>query len=235
MIAFALRRNARMSNPQVGDHVFGKEIWLETRPEGDLPSPTVSLISQPAGCVLEAHMHRENQFQVFVGGSGTLGPHAVRPVCVHYSGAYTGYGPLVAGPEGLQYFTIRPAYDTWMIPVSRARGQMPRGPKRHALVEVVATPGESSLATLLPLAADGLGVQRWQTPDASLLAIPHLETGCGTFVLVLAGACKVAETVMERLESCFISSSEPGGLLAACEGGVDVLFLHCPAKAAEYA
>ena len=77
---------------------------------GDDPtlSPTVALIEQPAGFEFMPHFHRQNQFQVFVGGSGSLGRHALAPVVVHYAGAYTGYGPLLAGPEGIQYFTLRP-------------------------------------------------------------------------------------------------------------------------------
>lgn len=71
-------------------------------------SPTVALIEQPAGFEFMPHFHRHNQFQVFVGGSGSIGRHALAPVVVHCAGAYTDYGPRVAGPEGIQYFTLRP-------------------------------------------------------------------------------------------------------------------------------
>ena len=75
-------------------------------------SPTVFLVEQPPNSVLAPHFHAQNQFQVVKDGSGTLGPHAVGPGSVHYAGAFTGYGPLVAGPAGLSYFTIRAVYET---------------------------------------------------------------------------------------------------------------------------
>src|SRR5690349_16909151 len=42
------------------------------------------------------HFHINDQFQVVVGGQGKLGRHALTPYCVHFSRAYTPYGPLLS-------------------------------------------------------------------------------------------------------------------------------------------
>ena len=60
----------------------------------------------------------QNQFQLFVDGQGTIGPEQIRPITVHYAGAYTGYGPIMSGPQGLKYFTIRSAFESGLIPAT---------------------------------------------------------------------------------------------------------------------
>ena len=69
--------------------VFHKGEWMES---GDDPllSPTVALIEQPSDFEFMPHFHRQNQFQVFVDGSGSLGRQTLAPVVVHYAGAFTG-------------------------------------------------------------------------------------------------------------------------------------------------
>lgn len=73
--------------------------------------PMAYLVSQAPGSTLGAHYHQADQFQVFVGGSGRIGTHPVRPLTVHFAGAHSPYGPLVAGSEGLQYLTLRRNWD----------------------------------------------------------------------------------------------------------------------------
>jgi hypothetical protein len=41
-------------------------------------------------------------------------------VVVHYAGAFTGYGPLIAGPQGITYFTLRPVCESGFIPLAQA-------------------------------------------------------------------------------------------------------------------
>lgn len=97
---------------------FHKGEWMESGQDPRL-SPTVFLVEQPANTTLKTHFHGENQFQVFVRGSGSIGRETISPMTVHYAGAYTGYGPLLSGPEGLFYFTIRAVFR----PAPRARSR----------------------------------------------------------------------------------------------------------------
>lgn len=40
-------------------------------------------------------------------GRGRIGQHALQPVTVHHTDAYTPYGPIVTSEDGMAFFTIR--------------------------------------------------------------------------------------------------------------------------------
>src|SRR5258708_1099195 len=63
------------------------------------PLPNCKLIEQEPDSVIRAHFHIANQFQVVVAGEGTFGRFVARPISVQYSGAYTGYGPIIASAK----------------------------------------------------------------------------------------------------------------------------------------
>ena len=67
------------------------------------PRPQAFLVEQQAHWSLRTHFHLEHQFQAFVGGSATLGKHAVGPLTVHYASPHSAYGPLNAGAAGISY------------------------------------------------------------------------------------------------------------------------------------
>lgn len=77
---------------------------------------------------LRAHFHDVAQFQVFVAGSGSLGARPIAPVTVFYTDAFTSYGPIDAGAEGLTFFTLRCEHDAgvrWMPESRRLREPSP--------------------------------------------------------------------------------------------------------------
>ena len=78
MISIGTRQHgaARRRPIDVRGDCYHKGEWMES---GDDPvlSPTVFLIEQPPNATLVPHFHRQNQFQLFVDGGGTLGKHAV--------------------------------------------------------------------------------------------------------------------------------------------------------------
>lgn len=104
----------------VMEATFYKGEWMES---GDDPtlSPTAFLIEQPPNYTLLPHFHRQNQFQLFVEGSGSIGRAALGAVTVHYAGAYTGYGPLLSGADGIKYFTIRAVLESGFTAVAEAK------------------------------------------------------------------------------------------------------------------
>lgn len=60
---------------------------------------------------IRVHFHPVDQFQLVVQGSGQLGGHELRPGSLHYADAFTPYGPITPGPEGIGFFTIRTVTD----------------------------------------------------------------------------------------------------------------------------
>lgn len=226
---------------QNGSRMAGKTDWLEAGKDPSL-SPNAFLVDLPPGSVLDTHFHRENQFQLFVKGEGRIGPHPIRPITVHYAGAFTGYGPLAAGPLGVTYFTIRPVYDTGAFYLPHARGEMVRGPKRALHSEPV-TPLEPEalhglrapqLLDLIALQPDSIAARLLRLPPhASYTDLDPDGTG-GQFLVVMNGSILHGERALGPLDMIFVSADEPAFRLEAREAGAEVVLLQLPMKATAY-
>lgn len=226
---------------QNGTRLAGKTDWLDAGRDASL-SPNVFLVDLPPESVLDTHFHRENQFQLFVIGEGRIGPHPLRPITVHYAGAYTGYGPLAAGSEGLSYFTIRPVYDTGAFYLPHARGDMVKGPKRNLhsapvaplaakLLRELRTP---ELVDLIALQPDGIAARLLRLPSHALhVDLSPAGTG-GQFLVVVAGSIAHGERVFGPLDMLFVSADEPPLRMQARDEGAEVVLLQLPVKAAAY-
>ncbi|MDB5860768.1 MAG: hypothetical protein JWQ76_4457 [Ramlibacter sp.] len=243
MITFGTQAQAaakRRAIPAMGV-TFHKAEWMESGQDPVL-SPTVSLLEQPAGFEFMPHFHQQNQFQVFVGGSGAIGAHALAPVVVHYAGAYTAYGPLVAGPLGIQYFTMRPVAESGFIPVAEHRERMIRGPKRHAQSRQIAISTPEAMRRLdeiddsfvIPLGDDGMGARLLRMPPGHSLELEH-PPGCqGQFIFVLEGAVDLAGRELARWEQLHATRDEPIPRLTASAAGAELLCLSVPHQADPY-
>ena len=243
MIALGTARRAQQTRHQRrldNGFCFHRSEWMEGGRDPAL-SPTIFLVEQPPHSVLHPHFHTQNQFQVFKEGSGTLGRRSVGPGSVHYAGAHTGYGPLVAGPEGLSYFTIRAAYEAGAHFLPADREQLRRGPKRHAhgpWHEGVdsATLRALHCTTRTQLIAqdpDGMEALSLLVPAGSAVERPRAE-GSGQFQLVLAGEFVAPQGGLGPWESRFLSSGEDTAGCCAGATGLHLLVLMMPRMASEY-
>ena len=218
-----------------GDAYYKSE-WLEAG-QDPLLSPTVFLVEQPPNISLAGHFHGENQFQVFVQGEGRIGTHAICPITVHYAGAYSGYGPLISGPQGVSYFTIRAVYEVGMMS-STDSSKMVRGPKRHLVSEPKPAVEVSTLAKLAVVETDELIAMQ---PDGIAASVMRLapgksapgfdpSTGGGQFYVVLGGELLHEGTALHHWESMFVSSDEKTVSLNAGSAGLEVLCLQMAPK-----
>jgi hypothetical protein len=219
---------------------FFRSEWMEGGKDPVL-SPTVFLVEQPPGSVLAPHFHTQNQFQVVMSGSGRLGAQEVATGSVHYAGAFTGYGPVVAGPEGLNYFTLRPVFETGANFVAVARDKMVRGPKRHMQGRPLPQASPAELGSLprpawvhaIEPQRDGLAASVCSLPPGGQAEAPAPAAG-GQFQLVMAGAMRHGAGQLEVWESRYLQAGESAGMLLAGPEGLQVLLLQVPAKADEY-
>jgi hypothetical protein len=162
-------------------------------PAPDMLFPMAFLVEQDPGSTANAHYHQADQFQVVVGGKATLGLHDVAPLTVHFSGAFTAYGPIRAGDEGVAYFTLRNGFDPgarfMTRPENRAALRAQPG-RQHR--EAVAGPlqpntpspsAKTQTEALLGPAPDGMAAWRYRVAPGEMLA------GSGTRARsVLAGS-----------------------------------------------
>lgn len=224
----------------VAESTFFKGEWMESGQDPVL-SPTVFLAEQPPDYTLQTHFHRQNQFQLFVEGTGTLGRVPVDAVTVHYAGAYTGYGPLLSGPQGLKYFTIRPVFDTGFIPATEAREKMVRGPKRHAQASLGVPWSEEQLAALKSVEDHfaippelGLAARHLRLPPHARWQLTHVADSTGAFLFVLSGTAVAAGRQLSPWESVFASADETLDVVAG-DSGAELVALHVPPTEPEYA
>jgi hypothetical protein len=240
--AFALRHPYK----GLGEHqawvmgYFGVEPFADRslpRPAPDTLHPVAFMVEEEPGATLNAHFHEADQFQLFVTGDGRLGRYPIAPFAVHYADAFTPYGPIHAGPEGLSYLTLRNAWDNGpqYMPQSAAALKASRGPGQQtplvrfpgvdsplqageaAVTEVIA-PTERGLAAWLRRARAG---ERWQASPPA---------GGGQVWVVARGELKAADHSFDALSCLFMGPSEVGPDMVAGPDGADVIVLQFPER-----
>ncbi len=206
---------------------------------GEKVVPGAFLIEQHPGSVIPAHFHRENQFQIFVDGSGRIGGHDVSAVTVHYAGACTGYGPIVAGENGLVYLTLRAAHDVGAILLSNSKP--PKGPRRGATVGPIEILAPQALGETTGVTEQELIAPTEEGLSAALVVIGKGEQlpgaaslGQGRFIVVVAGSIATPEATLTRLESFYIDSDAAWPNVVAGENGAAVLNLAVPPRDSRY-
>jgi hypothetical protein len=217
-----------------------------TAADGGTPNPGLGAlfpvayrIDQDPGTQADPHFHQANQFQVFVGGAGYFGKQAVRPVMAQYAQAFTPYGPIVAGPQGLSYFTLRNGWDPGgqFMPAQRellkASGRSPRAelsttmelPRSSAELKALAEPTHE---VTLALAGDGLGGWRYRLPPGRSLTGSTPADGGGQYWIVLGGTDTASDVPLSTFACLFLGPDEPARTVTAGAEGLDVLVLQFP-------
>jgi len=188
-----------------------------------------------------AHFHVANQFQVFVGGRGTMGKDALNPVSVHFAAAYSPYGPLAAVGAGFKYFTLRNGVDPGGIhymPQSRAELAAAKRRPRVASADAVGAigapidvaRGQVACDVLIGPFEDGLAAWKYRLAPGQHVTGPDPASSGGQYWLVLSGAGALAETPLAEL-SCLFASPDAGAQnVRAGEDGVEFLMLQFPAN-----
>ncbi|MBO0711738.1 MAG: hypothetical protein J2P47_10725, partial [Acetobacteraceae bacterium] len=189
----ARRRQRRPAKEGWNTAFIGANRYTRTEsdplPDPDAVYPMAFLVEKEPGAVVQPHFHQADQFQVVVGGGGSLGTHAVGPGAVHYTDRYSAYGPILAGEEGIAWFTLRNAWDPGArympanrqaLRTARARHQhreatlAPALPMSAAALAALRAP---AIATVLEQGADGLGAWRYRLPAGASVRGPDPSTG----------------------------------------------------------
>ncbi len=207
------------------------------------PVAQAYLVEQNPNWVTPPHFHFEHQFQIVTAGAGAIGRHAVGPLAVHYASPQTGYGPIIAGPEGVSYLTLRARADTgaWYLHNPEQRARMSRDVKKHQEHAIPGSALSAEALRSLPAATteeliapleNGLAAHLVRLPPGQLLTLPSPHSHGGRFYVATAGSMHVAGKELPALATVFASCGEPSSI-ASGSGGLEVLVLQFPREAVE--
>ena len=184
--------------------------------------------------VLGAHFHLADQFQVFLAGGGAIGRHPLAPLTVHYASQHTGYGPVVAGADGLTYLTLRPITrrETLYLPGAASQRDHSQRPRQVSVgpIEPLAPGDDVAVRELIAPAPDGLAA--WQVslaPGASRPA-PSGDGG-GRYQVVTDGMLQADGRGLASRSVVWTAADEPPLQLSAGPAGASVLVLQFPRRA----
>ncbi|HVZ07047.1 hypothetical protein [Rhodopila sp.] len=204
-------------------------------PAADALFPMAFLVEQDPGSTAQSHFHQQDQFQLVVGGSGTLGLHDVRPVTVHFTGAHTAYGPIKASTDkGVWYFTLRNGFDPgakfMTKPENRAELRAIPGRRHREAVAGPLAPPTVPTETLLGPEPDGMSAWRYALPPGARITGPDPATGRGQYWVVTSGDLLCGGEALPRLSCAFVYPDDAPFDAVAGTDGVEVIAMQFPLR-----
>lgn len=217
--------------PKKGHYVEGNEVNDNGLPQG-------FLVLQPSNAVTPAHFHEPNQFQVFVDGSGRMGAFPAKPLTVQYANSHTPYGPIVAGPEGVAYFTLRQRWDPGAKYMPASRDKLRKGNQRTRIKGGIATTTAEqrgalagtapTVDTLMAPEADGLAAWIYRFGADGVVALPDPAVSGGQYLIVTDGTLVHDGRALPRLSTIYLTPEEAAITVTAGPDGLDLLVLQFP-------
>lgn len=197
------------------------------------PGPQAFLVDMPVeGSTIHPHFHDIDQFQVIVRGGGRLGPGPASPVAFHYADAYTPYGPIVGGKDGVSFYTIRSACSTGYFPMPEARAKLKTKPGRNVagnfnINQPLPAAGQHARETLLEDKTDNVLVIGLRM-GAGAKAQGQTPTGGDQYYLVCTGSLAMNGKDLPPLTLMRVENTESTPELTAGPNGAEVLIMQLP-------
>ncbi len=219
--------------------------YMGGRPSGVVvDDPQAFLLEMSPQQKLVSHFHTVDQFQIFVGGSGTIGRNkpATMANTMHYADHHTGYGPILAGAQGFSYFTLRAQTDAGAVEIDKPgyREQLKPSKKRHFLAPMVLSTEpvlqSRSAVTLEPMIPnqeqhdDRLGAFMLRVGPGMQAAGPDPRGTGGQYYLVLNGGMQYGGGDFPLWSLLFIGPKEAPCTFTAGPKGVEILVAQYPRR-----
>ncbi len=202
--------------------------------------PHASLNQHDQGYYNSTHFHVVDQFQVVVEGEGTLGRHQLEPYVVHFTRAYTPYGPLISNTkDGLTFFALRAHRDRGPQSLPKEMDQLKRVVNRrpwqrsaHVDFPVLSehSVAEQSLMSAIPEIKDDFGLAAYALtakPDA-VIHTPDPANGDGQYLVAVKGSLIFQGKEYKAKALAFIKPDEGSLEIRAGSAGLEALILNFP-------
>lgn len=230
-----------VENPRIQRNLpnghFGWRTDFIRRPEDkSIDTPMAFLAEGSAHRVLRTHFHTVDQYQVMYNGSGALGKTPVGRGAVHFSRAYTPYGPITYSDKGLGFITLRAHRDPGAQYLPESREVLEQVANRTpwqvtAVPDFDLVPGERGVAMK---ALEGLtghdGLAGWSVKlNAGAKAYaPDPAKGDGQYILVMKGGMVRDGKLRGDLTVVWVGKDEGPFELVAGPEGMEGLILNFP-------
>jgi hypothetical protein len=220
-------------SPVSGDHAAAVFVPVE---DEALREPQAFMVELSEGNPLPVHFHFVDQFQVVLAGGGDFGGHTVESVAVHFAGAATGYGPIIPGPDGIRFLTLRARPDsTGSQALPALLHKMPKRKRHNVYVNELMKGlgqfgplGDAPQTILFLQQDDGLAVSLLRLPAGA--SVRHsVPAACdGQTLVVLEGSVDCRGANWERWSVMYLSTNEAALDLQAGPEGAQILVLQYP-------
>jgi len=228
--------NPRLQRNLPNGHFAWRTDFIKRPEDKSVDTPMAFLAEGSANRVLRVHFHEVDQFQVIYNGSGAVGKHAVGPGAVHFSRAYTPYGPISYSDKGLGFITLRAHRDPGAQYLPENREVLDNVANRTpwqitAFPDFNIDPGERGVAMK---ALDGLkgndglaGFSVKMNAGAKAYA-PDPSKGDGQYILVMKGGILHEGTIKKDLTVIWVGKNEGPFELVAGPDGLEGIILNFP-------
>ena len=230
-----------VENPRIQRNLpnghFGWRTDFIQRPEDkSIDTPMAFLAEGSANRVLRVHFHEVDQFQVMYNGSGSMGKHPVGPGAVHFSRAFTPYGPISYSDKGLGFITLRAHRDPGAQYLPESRPVLDNVANRTpwqitAFPDFDIAPGENGVAmkALEGLKGDdGLAGFSVKMNAGAKAYAPDPLKGDGQYILVMKGGIVHEGKVKKDLTIIWVGKNEGPFELVAGPEGMEGIILNYP-------
>ena len=229
--------NPRIQRNLPNGHFAWRTDFIKRPEDKSVDTPMAFLAEGSANRVLRPHFHTVDQFQVMYNGAGTLGKHPAAPGVVHFSRAYTPYGPITYSDKGLGFITLRAHRDPGAQYMPESREVLEKVANRTpwqitVVPDFELAPGESGVAmkALGGLAGHHDGLAGWSVKlNAGAKAYaPDPSKGDGQYIIVMKGAVLHEGKLKQDLAIIWVGKNEGPFELVAGPDGLEGLILNFP-------
>jgi len=187
------------------------------------------------------HFHGVAQFQIFPSGSGLLGKNEVRPLMLQYKDHHSAYGPLVAGPHGLTFISLRNRTgDSHPVYLSKPgfREKLKPSKRRNWVSPNIPLSTEAVLQFRQDIAwepvydpakiTDEMSAHLIRLGGRVSTTVPDPKLGGGTYLFVANGDLEIQGKSLPRWSMVFVEPSEDAVEIRAGNKGLEALVMQFP-------
>lgn len=195
-------------------------------------APMGYLVTFPPHFGNRAHLHAQDQFQVFYPSRGAL--YKGKPIdslILHYVDAFTVYGPFASGEEPLEFLTLRARHNELTAYMPEGRDRAAHRKTRHFTLSLPAewespAAGSVAVAELIAPEPDGLAAFLVEAGADAVVNLPESPGDSPRYTLVLDGSVAGVGGTGQMLR--FEARRTGDATLVAGPQGVRMVTMHYP-------